>query len=120
MYKVSNISRCSHGVLKLSSVTTRDMEFHPPSQAINAAATQTGHVSGTTAIPFDEAYLYPVSVGGQTLMLDFDTGSADLWVFSTKLPAAQQGTHKLYNPAISGTDLGETWDISYVDGTGEL
>lgn len=33
-----------------------------------------------TATPdqYDEEYLCPVSIGGQTLNLDFDTGSADL------------------------------------------
>lgn len=46
----------------------------PP--AVKAAA-ESGSV---TANPeqFDEEYLCPVSVGGQTLNLDFDTGSADL------------------------------------------
>lgn len=41
-----------------------------------AAAVQSGSV---TAAPeqYDQAYLSPVSVGGKTLQLDFDTGSAD-------------------------------------------
>jgi hypothetical protein len=41
--------------------------------------------SGTvTANPeqYDSEYLCPVSVGGTTMHLDFDTGSADLYVFS--------------------------------------
>ena len=45
--------------------------------ASNAAATDDGTV---TANPeqYDQAYLEAVSVGGQTLNLDFDTGSSDL------------------------------------------
>lgn len=41
-----------------------------------AAAVQSGSV---TAAPeqYDQAYLSPVTVGGKTLELDFDTGSAD-------------------------------------------
>ena len=49
-----------------------------PSEVVDAAAAaQSGSV---TASPeqYDESYLCPVSVGGQTLNLDFDTGSADL------------------------------------------
>lgn len=32
----------------------------------------------TNIAQYDASYLSPVKVGGQTLMLDFDTGSADL------------------------------------------
>jgi len=49
-----------------------------PSVVVDAAAAaQSGQV---TASPeqYDQSYLCPVSVGGHTLNLDFDTGSADL------------------------------------------
>ena len=42
-----------------------------------AAAAQTGEVTATPQ-QYDQAYLCPVKVGGSTLNLDFDTGSADL------------------------------------------
>ncbi|KAJ5289079.1 Penicillopepsin-1 [Penicillium angulare] len=66
----------------------------------------------------DEEYLTPVDVGGTTLQLDFDTGSSDLWVFSTELPSSEQSGHDVYNPSKSGKVLsGATWDISYGDGS---
>jgi len=74
-----------------------------------------------TPSPYNSEYYCPVSIDGQTLNLDFDTGSADLWVFSTSLPAAQQSGHTLFNPATSANFkalAGYTWDISYVDGSG--
>jgi hypothetical protein len=48
----------------------------PASVQAAAAAVQSGSV---TAVPeqYDQAYLCPVTVGGKTLELDFDTGSAD-------------------------------------------
>ena len=40
------------------------------------------------------------------------------WVFSSELPAAEQTGHSVYNPGTSGTlDNGETWSISYGDGS---
>ena len=48
-----------------------------PAEVKAAAANNDGTV---TASPesYDEEYLCPVSVGGQTVNLDFDTGSSDL------------------------------------------
>ena len=41
------------------------------------------------------------------------------WVFSTELPASEQSGHTLYNPTKTGkVDSGETWSISYGDGSG--
>lgn len=85
-----------------------------------AAAQQSGSVAANPE-SYDSSYLCPVSVGGQTLNLDFDTGSSDLWVFSTELPSSESSGHALYNPSSSSTsklDSGETWDISYGDGSG--
>ncbi|PWY85087.1 acid protease [Aspergillus heteromorphus CBS 117.55] len=73
----------------------------------------------------DSMYLATVGIGtpAQNLKLDFDTGSADLWVWSTKLPSAtlsESGSHAIFNPSKSSTfktDKGESWEISYGDGS---
>jgi hypothetical protein len=71
----------------------------------------------------DSEYLCPVQIGtpAQTLMLDFDTGSSDLWVWSTSLPksitAAATG-HTIFDPSKSSTfkkSAGSKWKISYGD-----
>lgn len=51
----------------------------PAVVAAAAAALQSGSVAANPE-QYDSSYLCPVSVGGQTLNLDFDTGSADLYV----------------------------------------
>lgn len=53
--------------------------------------------------------------------LDFDTGSSDLWVFSSQLPAALQAGHSVYYPAKSNTSIllpGYTWAVTYGDSSG--
>ncbi|KAK4971272.1 hypothetical protein LTR66_006318 [Elasticomyces elasticus] len=91
----------------------------PPDVKVAAAAVQSGSVTANPQA-YDESYLCPVSIGGQTLSLDFDTGSSDLWVFSTLTPSSQTTGHVLYNPN-DGTSTkkdGYTWSISYGDGSG--
>lgn len=71
----------------------------------------------------DSEYLCPVTIGtpGQTFKLDFDTGSADLWVRSTELPkSANPSGHTVFDPKKSSTfkrTAGATWKISYGDGS---
>ncbi|KAL9013878.1 MAG: hypothetical protein Q9173_001455 [Seirophora scorigena] len=71
----------------------------------------------------DSLYLCPVTIGtpGQTFNLDFDTGSADLWLFSTGLPKKTNTTgHNVFDPTKSSTfkkTPGATWKISYGDGS---
>ncbi|KAK1753799.1 putative endothiapepsin [Echria macrotheca] len=82
----------------------------------------TGSASATPIDTFDDAYITPVSIGtpAQVLNLDFDTGSSDLWVFSTELPSSQVNGQTLYNPGASSTATlmsGYTWSITYGDGS---
>jgi hypothetical protein len=75
----------------------------------------------------DSEYTCPVTIGtpGQTFNLDFDTGSADLWMFSTELLphstlSKVEKSHTVYNPKSSSTYQavsGSTWKISYGDGS---
>ncbi|KAF3144072.1 hypothetical protein TWF703_009366 [Orbilia oligospora] len=73
----------------------------------------------------DALYLAEVLVGTppQGFLLDFDTGSADLWVWSKNLPkkTLQNNPSKaVYDPTQSSSFTnknGATWDISYGDGS---
>ncbi|MCJ1311672.1 Type I transmembrane sorting receptor [Agyrium rufum] len=93
-----------------------------PAAVQAAAAVSTGTVAANPE-EYDSEYLEAVKIGtpGVTLMLDFDTGSSDLWVFSSELSASNQAGHSIYNPSKSSTSSvlsGATWDISYGDGSG--
>jgi hypothetical protein len=54
-------------------------------------------------------------------MLDFDTGSSDLWVWSTELPSADTSatgsSHTIFDPTKSSTfkKTSSKWKISYGD-----
>ncbi|KAI0000737.1 Asp-domain-containing protein [Xylariaceae sp. FL0662B] len=89
-----------------------------------AKAKRAGSGSAKTTPEADDLeYLTPVSIGtpAQTLNLDFDTGSADFWVFSDELSSSEQSGHSIYSPSDSSTAKkvsGASWDISYGDGSG--
>jgi hypothetical protein len=114
------------------------------SAIVNAPSALKNLKGSAIAIPnpsnYDHEYLVPVTIGSvtpQTLNLDLDTGSSDLWVpyppmldmnadhlswvFSNSTPTAQSTGHVVYEPNTCSTAgcakliAGETWGILYSD-----
>lgn len=88
--------------------------------AVSAATNGTGVVTATPESG-DVEYLSPISIGGQTMNMDFDSGSSDLWVFNTQLATASQAGHTNFDPTASKTFAlmqGASFSISYGDGSG--
>ncbi|KAL6719114.1 hypothetical protein ACLMJK_003351 [Lecanora helva] len=84
-----------------------------------AAGSGSGSVVATPEVHNSE-YLCPVTIGGQTLNLDVDTGSSDLWVFNTALPKSDTENRTLYDPSKSETYsnvAGATFSVNYGDGS---
>ncbi|KAF1939902.1 acid protease [Clathrospora elynae] len=80
-----------------------------------------GSQGSDPAVPsdsYDSSYLSPVTVGSTTVHLDFDTGSADLWVFSSLQATSQLSGHDYYHTDASKVKSGYSWEISYGDGSG--
>ncbi|KAI0692181.1 acid protease [Cerioporus squamosus] len=83
---------------------------------------ETDHEVPAESIQNGLEYVVPVKIGtpGVTLNLDFDTGSSDLWVWSSELAnASRYKGHNVYNPAKSSTakKASGSWNISYGDGS---
>ncbi|KAJ6119971.1 hypothetical protein N7523_004251 [Penicillium sp. IBT 18751x] len=117
-FTVNQLARPATGAktLNLPAMYANSLtKFGASVPAVVKAAAESGSAV-TTPENDDEEYLTPVNVGGTTLNLDFDTGSADLWVFSSELPASEQAGHSIYKPGANGTKLaGATWQIQYGD-----
>lgn len=82
----------------------------------------TGSATTTPIDSLDDAYVTPVQIGtpAQTLNLDVDTGSSDLWVFSSSTPKSEVNGQTVFNPGSSSTATrlsGATWSITYGDGS---
>lgn len=58
-----------------------------------------------------------IGSNGQSFLIDFDTGSSDLWVPSSSCKSC--GSHKKFNPSTSSTSKKQsgTFEISYGDGS---
>ncbi|KAF9633155.1 Endothiapepsin [Lasiodiplodia theobromae] len=92
------------------------------SNATSSAVKRATGSATTTPTEYDSEYLTPVSIGtpAQVLNLDFDTGSSDLWVFSSETPSNEVSGQSIYTPSKSSTSSklsGATWEISYGDGS---
>lgn len=63
------------------------------------------------------SYQTPVTIGEQSFMLDFDTGSSILWVYSTLTMEVPDLPHTLYDPSNSttATATGKIFGIEYGD-----
>lgn len=59
----------------------------------------------------DLSYLTPVTVGGKNYLLNFDTGSSNLWVGGASTTAKNK-----YTPSTQAVS-GQSWSITYGDGT---
>ncbi|KAL8817314.1 MAG: hypothetical protein Q9191_008169 [Dirinaria sp. TL-2023a] len=97
-----------------------------PQQISNAlfnVTEKTGTQEATTSATPQEndvEFLCPVGIGDHQFMMDFDTGSSDLWVFNTELSLQQTKGHAVYDPSLSKTFKrmpGSTFSIHYGDGS---
>ena len=64
---------------------------------------------------YNERYVIPIVIGDQTFNLALDTGSRDIWVLSSALPASETDGRIVYVPSHSAVDTNRTWMISYAD-----
>ena len=111
----------------------------PMPHDLSVATGKNGSITVTRSEWSDEEYLCPVDIGGQTLHLLPDTGSAELcvsfdlstllyqqsiicqfrWLFSTSLPPSEQSGHTVFDPSKSRSFQvlsGYKWNISYYNG----
>lgn len=87
-----------------------------------ANSRRTSGSATANSVSGDLEYDVAVKIGtpAQTLNLDFDTGSSDLWVFSSETPRSESRGHHIYTPTKSSSSKklsGATWSISYGDGS---
>ncbi|KAF9092747.1 hypothetical protein BGX29_010300 [Mortierella sp. GBA35] len=91
-----------------------------PNMKIKGGNASTGKVGLVNVSP-DLEYYGAVKVGtpGQTLRLNFDSGSSDIWFPSTSCSSKACKAHTRFNPAKSSTYKkdGRPWKIGYGDGS---
>jgi len=103
---------------KSSSTSTATMLT---SAAAPSTTTTTGiFYAVATNIAYDSAYLAPVVMGSQkqTMNVVYDTGSSDLWVFTTECSGCSSKSN-IFNPSLSSSYVKGTtpFSITYGDGS---
>ncbi|CAI7593379.1 unnamed protein product [Penicillium glandicola] len=119
-FTVNQVQKATTGTrtINLPGVYANALAKYGATVPAHVAAAAVSGSAVTTPEDGDVEYLTPVTIGDSTLNLDFDTGSADLWVFSSELAASSQSGHDIYDVSTSGTKIsGATWSISYGDGS---
>ncbi|KAJ6036661.1 aspergillopepsin A-like aspartic endopeptidase [Penicillium herquei] len=95
-----------------SSSKTGSSTSSSSSSSATTDTNQEGSVS-VTSVDDGEEFVSPVLIGGQNITLDFDTGSADMWVINSELPSEDTEGHEVYDPSSSST-------FEYVEGDFEV
>lgn len=116
-------SSAANSLTNSAAVVDDKSKKQKASAGVSAATNATAGTGVVTATPEqgDVEYLSPISIGGQTMNMDFDSGSSDLWVFNTQLATASQTGHTNFDPAKSTSFAlmqGASFSISYGDGSG--
>ncbi|KKY17526.1 putative aspartic endopeptidase pep1 [Phaeomoniella chlamydospora] len=118
-FTVDMVPKSNPTVKNGASAYLKALRKYNASPELITAVAAAAAASSVTATPseYDEEYTCPVTIGDQTFELDFDTGSSDLWVLGSSLSSKGNG-HTYYTPSSSATrESGETWSISYGDGS---
>ncbi|KAJ5894080.1 aspergillopepsin A-like aspartic endopeptidase [Penicillium taxi] len=115
-FGISHTDFSDNELIDFEPFTTQNLAETVSHEASSEDSELTGAVSATS-VQGDTEFVSPVIIGGQRITMDFDTGSADLWVMSSQLPSSSTKNHQLYNPANSTTytEINGTFEISYGD-----
>lgn len=89
-----------------------------PLDVVGQSAPRQDGTADATPQEGDSEFLSPVDIGGQRLMMNFDSGSSDMWVFNTQLSAQENRGHTVYDPSKSKSfkAMGDSsFDVHYGD-----
>jgi len=98
------------------AVATSAAAIPAPGSDGASASGESGQVGAVAKGNGDVEFLSQISIGGQPITMDFDTGSSDLWVFNTQTQSNEG--HTLYDPSKSSTWKpmdGSAFQIKYGD-----